>query len=123
MHLDDYNCEMCILQKEETIHHLFLRCNFAKACWASIGLFAPTTVVNADIAIRRFKRQLQISFYMEVIILMSLAVWKTRNRWIFDAIAPTVENCREEFKKEFALVMHRAKESNLEQMREWLRHL
>lgn len=105
MQLDDYNCEMCILQKEETIHHLFLRCSFARACWLSIGLFAPTTTTNAEIAIKRFKRQLNIPFYMDVIILMTWSVWTTRNRWIFDGIDPAVENCIEKFKKEFALVL------------------
>jgi hypothetical protein len=38
MELDSFVCEMCILQVPETSVHLLLRCNFAKACWASIGV-------------------------------------------------------------------------------------
>jgi hypothetical protein len=30
--LESYTCENCIWQREETLYHLFLRCNFAKAC-------------------------------------------------------------------------------------------
>lgn len=58
MLLDDYTCEMCILQREETVHHLFLSCNFARACWLSIGIHAPATV-NAEVAIQRIQMLLQ----------------------------------------------------------------
>jgi hypothetical protein len=30
MHLDSYTCELCLLQKEERLRHLFLACPFAK---------------------------------------------------------------------------------------------
>ncbi|GJN28090.1 hypothetical protein PR202_gb16173 [Eleusine coracana subsp. coracana] len=36
--LESYTCEMCILQHEETLRHLFFRCNFARQCWSSIGI-------------------------------------------------------------------------------------
>jgi hypothetical protein len=32
MELESYTCENCILQRNETIYHLFLRCNFVKNC-------------------------------------------------------------------------------------------
>lgn len=80
--LDDYNCEMCILQRDETIYHLFLKCNFSKACWQSIGLFAPN-IHQSHIAVKRLKRQLKVPFFMEITILMSWSIWKTRNAWIF----------------------------------------
>jgi hypothetical protein len=31
MNLESYTCDMCIWQHEETNHHLFVQCNFAKA--------------------------------------------------------------------------------------------
>ena len=43
LELDNYSCDHCILQKLETVTHLFLRCNFAKACWASIGAAVRTS--------------------------------------------------------------------------------
>jgi hypothetical protein len=30
MELESYTCENCILQKEDIIAHLFIRCNFAR---------------------------------------------------------------------------------------------
>jgi hypothetical protein len=44
MHVDTYTCENCIFQREETLALLFLRCNFAKTCWATIGVVPPRTL-------------------------------------------------------------------------------
>jgi hypothetical protein len=41
MYLETYTCENCILQKTESAYHLFLRCNFARRCWSSIGVTTP----------------------------------------------------------------------------------
>uniref|UniRef100_A0A0A8XSQ3 Reverse transcriptase zinc-binding domain-containing protein n=1 Tax=Arundo donax TaxID=35708 RepID=A0A0A8XSQ3_ARUDO len=38
MELDSYVCELCILQREKALQHLFLRCNFARSCWQAIGV-------------------------------------------------------------------------------------
>jgi hypothetical protein len=105
MELDSYTCENCILQKEETLYHLFLRCSFAKRCWQSIGITAPH-ISNPKRAVNRIKRQLHISWFMEVIVLMAWSIWKCRNGWIFENIPPTVQLCRELFKKELLLVCH-----------------
>ena len=82
MHLDSYTCENCILQREETIAHLFLRCNFAKACWLSIGVISPSTSCPKT-AVARLRRQLNVPFWMEIITLMAWSIWKARNGWIF----------------------------------------
>lgn len=55
MALDSYVCELCILQKEESLKHLFLSCNFAMACWASIGITYPRTIQPLR-AIKRIKK-------------------------------------------------------------------
>lgn len=41
--LDSYTCEKCILQKDETLSHLFFRCNFVMRCWSLIGV-TPTNI-------------------------------------------------------------------------------
>lgn len=38
-------------------------------------------------------------------------IWITRNAWIFNGTDPMLDNCKENF-KEFALVIHRVKESS-----------
>lgn len=58
MVLDSYVCELCILQREETILHLFIRCNFAKACRRSIGLNLPTHIQVLPL-IKVIKRKLK----------------------------------------------------------------
>lgn len=78
MVLDNYNCEMCIWQQEETTYHLLLRCNFAQACWLSAGLPTPR-ISNAELVVQSLKRQLPFTLFMEIIILMSWSIWTTRN--------------------------------------------
>jgi hypothetical protein len=82
MNLESYTCENCIWQKEETLYHLFLKCNFAKACWTSIGLTSPR-IANPEDAAVNLIQQLNVPFSMEIVILMIWSIWKTRNAWLF----------------------------------------
>ncbi|TVU31700.1 hypothetical protein EJB05_23398, partial [Eragrostis curvula] len=122
MFLDSYTCDLCILQREETLRHLFLKCNFARACWDSIGLHIPGSAATTE-TVKRLKRQLNVNFYMEVIILMSWSIWQTRNNWIFNNIDPTIEGCRQMFKKEMLLVVHRAKQKYFPALTSWIENL
>ena len=108
MELDNYSCDHCILQKLETVTHLFLRCNFAKAYWASIGAAVRTSRPLLGI-FRLLKEKLQVPFFMEVIILMVWSIWTTRNDWIFNNIDPTVQNCKRKFILEMSLLTHSTK--------------
>jgi hypothetical protein len=49
MILDSYTCDLCILQLLETNAHLFLQCNFDKACWNSIGVNYSSSVTVLQI--------------------------------------------------------------------------
>jgi hypothetical protein len=59
--LDPYVCELCILQKEEKLRHLFLRCPFAKNCCMSIGV-SVLSWLRPERATRHIKRSLGLSF-------------------------------------------------------------
>jgi hypothetical protein len=59
-------------------------------------------------------------FAMEIITIMCWSIWKERNAWLFNNKDPTVEHCKTIFKREFALVIHRAKESLVPDMKAWL---
>lgn len=87
MQLDSFVCELCILQRPETSVHLLLRCNFAKACGASIGVYYNSSRPVFEI-FRRIKLQLGVSFFMEIIILMASSIWTSRNDWIFNNLDP-----------------------------------
>jgi hypothetical protein len=45
------------------------------------------------------KRRIVQSFFMEVIILMTWAIWHTRNGWIFKNEDPPVDACKRKFIK------------------------
>jgi hypothetical protein len=107
MTLESYTCENCIWQKEETLYHLFLRCNFAKACWNSIGL-TPPRIANPKEASANLKQQLNVLFSIEIVILMTWSIWKCRNAWLFQNTDLTMQQCKHEFTKELLLVIHRA---------------
>jgi hypothetical protein len=78
MNLESYTCENCIWQKEETLYHLFLKCNFAKACWNSIGLMPSRNTNPVDAAVN-LMQQLNVSFSMKIVIRMTWSIWKCRN--------------------------------------------
>jgi hypothetical protein len=108
MTLELYSYENCIRQKEETLYHLFLRCNFVKACWNSIGM-SPPRIPRPEEAAANLKQQLNVPFSIEIIILMTWSIWKCRNAWLFENKDPTVQHCKNEFTKELLLVIHRAR--------------
>jgi hypothetical protein len=108
MELDSYSCENCLWQREEILYHLFLRCNFAKACWNSIGI-TPPRISNPEEASVNLKHQLNVPFSMEIIILMTWSIWKSRNEWLFSNKDPSVLRCTQEFSRELRLIIHRAR--------------
>ena len=119
MVLDSYSCELCILQREESLKHLFFRCRFARNCWASIGVHYPVHLSPRQL-IKRIKRCLNVPFYMEIIVLMCWSIWTQRNNWLFNGIDPTVDNCKDYFKTEFAMLLHRAKPTYFPAIEVWL---
>ena len=118
MQLPSFNCVCCNLNQEESLMHLFLQCNFAQSCWATIGL--QTDSQNPFVAFGQFKLQLHVTFYLEIIILMCWCIWMQRNDFIFRGIQPSSANCHQHFKKEFALVILRAMNRHKESMTHWL---
>lgn len=78
MHLDSYARELCIMQREETLQHLFLRCSFARRCWRLVGIKYPRTI-QAMTSFSLFKKKLRVKFAVEIIILMTWSIWTARN--------------------------------------------
>lgn len=119
MELDSYTCDLCILRRIESVAHLFLRCNFAKACWSSIGVSFISTRPLMNIS-RQIKGQLPSPFYMEIIILMAWSIWTTRNDWIFQNVDPTLVDCKRHFRKELSLLSHRIKPELVASIKLWI---
>jgi hypothetical protein len=108
MHLESYTCDLCVLQREETLRHLRFRCSFAKNCWQQIGVIVPTWL-KLDRATLHIKRAIMLPFAMKIIILMFWSIWKERNAWIFDSQPPLMDKCLITFKKEIRRVHLRMK--------------
>jgi hypothetical protein len=69
---------------------------------------------------KKIKKDLALPFFMEIIILLAWSIWQTRNSWIFNNLDPSVQCCRRIFKKEFSLVLLKAKPSLLLAMDAWI---
>jgi hypothetical protein len=57
------------------------------------------------------KRALRLPFGMEIIVIMCWSIWTEQNSWLFNNEEPQIYKCKETFKREFDLVIHRAKHS------------
>ena len=119
MLLQDYTCVFCLLNVEEDPLHLFFHCPFSQACWFSLNVFLPNSDDILDI-VDSIKHQLNQSFFMEIIVTMCWAIWIMRNDIIFRNLGHSVQRCRSVFKKEFALVILRAKTSLHPRIVSWL---
>ena len=106
-----FNCTMCSLGVEETVEHLFFRCDFSKSCWAKL-LFPISTNMAADrlelisFSKRRWSRQM----FMEVFTTAAWSIWKERNNFYFNAVVPSISSWRDRFKEDFQLLVHRTKD-------------
>jgi hypothetical protein len=116
--IPSYDCVLCNPCVEETLEHLFLNCNFARSCWASLNLFIP--LGDPFDVLVSFRQQLNLSFFMDVIIIMSWSIWMARNDLIFNGQQPSLQSVKACFRKEFALVIIRAKPSLKHLMASWL---
>ncbi|TVU25579.1 hypothetical protein EJB05_28081, partial [Eragrostis curvula] len=100
MHLDSYSSELCIWQREETLIHMFIRFNFAKAAWHRIGIALHLNTLQV---VKFFKRKLAVPFFVDIIIVMCWSMWTTRNDCIFKQVDSTVDNCIQKFFRELKM--------------------
>jgi hypothetical protein len=122
MDLPDYNCVLCHQTIEESIFHLLIGCPFATACWNWLGL-QITNQGELLLCLESFRDQLQVPFFMEVIILMCWTIWQMRNGLIFNNRPPSLQQAKGDFKSEFALLLFRAKQSYFPRVELWLNSL
>jgi hypothetical protein len=87
MELDSYTCENRILQREETISHVFLKCNYVRRCWQLLGV-TPPHILNIPLAFQMIRMHLPHPWKMEAITTMSWCICKCRNSWVFENMPP-----------------------------------
>jgi hypothetical protein len=64
--------------------------------------------------------QLNVPFFMDIIIILSWSIWTSRKKLIFEGQQPGIPSVKEIFNREFALVILRAKQSCRSSITQWL---
>lgn len=77
MLLPSFNYVFCSENSEETREHLFLYSSFAKYCWSKVGILIDDSVGHIQ-NFENFRAQLNVPFFMEVIVIMSWSIWTIR---------------------------------------------
>ncbi|OQU93262.1 hypothetical protein SORBI_3001G509450 [Sorghum bicolor] len=119
MKMEDYKCVLCNEQTEETVEHLFINCTFAQDCWRLINLSVDPTA-NPFLNLECLKNQLNQPFFMEVIILLSWAIWMTRNNKIFKHVNASTQSCKNLFLLEMDALLLRAKKAYSPRLEDWI---
>ena len=122
MQLPDFTCVLCNTSTEESLSHLLLECQFARQCWATVNVDVDLELDPFQI-LQSFKSQLGVPFFMEVIILMSWTIWKSRNDFIFRQIQPSIALAKLNFREEFRLLLLRAKRAYSPLIDQWTTNL
>jgi len=88
--------------------HLFMECSFARNSWSLLGLVIISDL-DAFQRLQSLKTQLNVSFFMEVIILLCWSIWISRNDVIFRGVSVDCFSCIEIFRHHFKQLLWRAK--------------
>jgi hypothetical protein len=122
MFLQSYSCVLCASNTEETVHHLFLQCEFAKQCWEflEVDILADSEFPNS---MAFLKDAIHSQFFMEAAILLCWAIWTTRNAFIFNNVQPELGDTRRVCDKEVKLLIHRVRARSSQAFDQWLHQI
>ena len=109
IHNDNYACLLCNQPPEEDVAHLFFACPFGQRCWAALGIHWPNEPDWIKM-VHEGKNRWTRPMFLEVFTIAAWGIWKERNDKHFRGIQPSFDSWRNRFKKDFALLVHRAKQ-------------
>jgi hypothetical protein len=120
--IQSYSCATLNCSHEETLHHLFVTCPFASACWDFI---CPNRSKGMSIleTFSDLRDNLHVPFFMKIIILTAWSIWIVRNNKIFNNENPTIASWKAIFKQELRWVQYGLKEKHLDHFKDWLVHI
>ena len=75
---------------------------------------------NPFLNLERLKNQLNQPFFMEFIILLSWAIWMTRNNKIFKHVNASTQSCKNLFLLEMDALLLRAKKAYSPRLEDWI---
>ena len=122
MHFDSYNCVLCNMLVEKSVHHLFVDCSFARMCWDILNTDIPLDDGFPDLS-AEMKVQLNTQFFMEAMILLCWTIWTARNELIFKGNSLNLTGCQRIFFSELNLLKHRVKTNQQDQFSSWIKSL
>jgi hypothetical protein len=119
--MDNYSCIMCGQDELETRNHLFFQCPFAQMCWRYLCPdWTPPQQIDIQSFIASLKLSLNVPFFMELIMLITWAIWTTRNDFIFKSTPPSLYRCRRKFKDEVLLLLHKTTRKSYAGLKSWV---
>jgi hypothetical protein len=119
--MDNYSCVMCDQDELETRTHLFFQCPFAQMCWQYVSpTWIPPQQTDIQSFITSLKLSLNVPFFMELIMLISWAIWTTRNAFIFKSTPPNLYRCRRKFKEEVSLLLYKTPRKSYSGLKLWV---
>lgn len=118
----NFSCVLCMGSVEESLYHLFLGCPFVIQCWAWINIQVDTSLDPFQ-NLQNFKDQLQVPFFMEIVIIMCWIIWKARNDWIFRQVIPNLQASKVFFREELHMLSLRMKRRHLMEFNQWITNL
>jgi hypothetical protein len=119
MVLPNYNCVTCSLTTEETCHHLFFGCSFAREFWGILNFNFSQDMTVTEI-ISEFKNNFQSDFSITLFVLMCWCIWGARNGYIFQSSQPSVQGCKEALIRELQLVKCRINREKRQTFTLWI---
>jgi hypothetical protein len=122
MALQDFSCVLCNNATEESLLHLFLECPFVAQCWGAINIQIAQYPDPFEFLLS-FRNQLGVPFFMEIIILMAWAIWKSTNDLIFRQLQSSFHGAKQFFREEFKLLLLKIKEDYLPLAEQWIANL
>lgn len=108
---NNYSCMLCDNPLEETLLHLFFKCSFCVSCWALIVILWPDVNCRFQM-IHAAKAIWSRLLFVEVFTIAAWSIWKERNNKYFMGIAHSLVSWKNQFKSDFAKMVHRTKESS-----------
>jgi hypothetical protein len=93
--LPSFDCVLCQTTPEETVEHLFLHYPFAQSHWALLHLQIPQS--DSFQILSALRTQLNVPFFMDIIIILSWSIWTSCNKLIFEGQQPGIPSVKEIF--------------------------
>lgn len=110
---------LCQQLSEETVMHLLFYGPFSKDCWGLLHFQFADHLTIPEI-FQQWKILYNVSFALDIFILICWAIWVMRNDVIFRNKNPSVADCKRTISVELHLLLHRTKPRIIPLVEAWI---